>query len=52
MLVTSALIPPLAVYHRLAGTLRHRAATPWEAGPGGGHDGGEHVGDRIGGGTA
>ncbi|MFP8964507.1 hypothetical protein ACLIYP_28660, partial [Streptomyces nanhaiensis] len=35
MLVTSALIPPLAVYHRLAGTLRHRAAAPWEAGPGG-----------------
>ncbi|WP_410535618.1 glycosyltransferase family 2 protein [Streptomyces sp. KL2] len=40
MLVTSVLIPPLAVYHRLAGTLRHRAAAPWEAGPGGAGPGG------------
>jgi hypothetical protein len=32
MLATSALIPPLAVYHRLAGTLRHRAAAPWDTG--------------------
>ncbi|MEE1942102.1 glycosyltransferase [Streptomyces sp. TRM 70361] len=30
MLATSALIPPLAVYHRLAGTLRHRRAAPWD----------------------
>ncbi|GAA2424279.1 glycosyltransferase family 2 protein [Streptomyces macrosporus] len=31
MLATSPLIPPLAVWHRLAGTLRHRHASPWDA---------------------
>jgi HAD superfamily hydrolase (TIGR01662 family) len=29
MLVTSVLIPPLAVGQRLRGTLRHRSAAPW-----------------------
>lgn len=29
MAVTSALIAPLAVWHRVAGTVRHRSATPW-----------------------
>lgn len=29
MLLTSALIPPLAVWHRARGTVRHRAAGPW-----------------------
>jgi GT2 family glycosyltransferase len=32
MLATSAVIPPLAVGHRLAGRVRHRAARPWRAG--------------------
>ncbi|GAA2406344.1 glycosyltransferase [Streptomyces glaucosporus] len=31
MLATSVLIPPLAVWHRAAGTLRHRHASPWDA---------------------
>ncbi|MFP8908230.1 hypothetical protein ACLIYN_28685, partial [Streptomyces atacamensis] len=44
MLVTSVLIPPLAVYHRLAGTLRHRATAPWEAGPGSAGPGGSGPG--------
>ncbi|WP_371668740.1 glycosyltransferase [Streptomyces sp. NBC_00289] len=29
MVVTSALIPPAAVWHRLNGRLRHRGARPW-----------------------
>jgi HAD superfamily hydrolase (TIGR01662 family) len=29
MLMTSVLIPPVAVWHRLRGTLRHRSAGPW-----------------------
>jgi glycosyltransferase involved in cell wall biosynthesis len=29
MLVTSALIPPAAIWHRLSGRWRHRAARPW-----------------------
>lgn len=54
MLATSVLIPPLAVYHRLAGTLRHRGAGPWEgarapaAGPGGGPGEGPGTGRRAG----
>jgi histidinol-phosphate phosphatase family protein len=33
MLATSAVIPPLAVYHRLAGLRRHRLVRPWGAAP-------------------
>jgi HAD superfamily hydrolase (TIGR01662 family) len=29
MVVTSVAIPPLALWHRVSGTVRHRAATPW-----------------------
>lgn len=29
MLLTSVLIPPVAVWHRMRGTLRHRSAGPW-----------------------
>lgn len=29
MLLTSLLIPPVAVWHRVRGTLRHRSAGPW-----------------------
>lgn len=32
MAVTSALIPPLAVAHRVAGAVRHRGARPWQGG--------------------
>ena len=32
MLVTSALIPPLAVAYRVAGAVRHRRARPWKGG--------------------
>lgn len=30
MLVTSALIPPVATWHRLSGLWRHRGAPPWQ----------------------
>jgi histidinol-phosphate phosphatase family protein len=33
MLATSLAIPPTAVYHRLAGLWRHRAARPWSVVP-------------------
>jgi hypothetical protein len=34
LLLTSVLIPPLAIGHWLRGWVRHRAATPWPAAPG------------------
>ena len=33
MLLTSALIPPLATWHTLRGRLRHRCTTPWRGLP-------------------
>jgi histidinol-phosphate phosphatase family protein len=33
MLVTSAVIPPVATWHALAGAVRHRASRPWRGAP-------------------